>query len=140
MGRITRRQLVKGAMATTGLALVPDGSRGQAQSGTRLRAFWWGNPDRDKRTKAALDAYKAKAGTEISAEALGWGDYWTKLGTQTRGRQRARSDPDGLPLPLRTRAGRPCCRSTPWRRSRSTCRRSPPPRAIAARSTASSTA
>ena len=54
MRRITRRQLVKGAMATTGLALVPDGSRGQAQSGTRLRAFWWGNPDRDKRTKAAL--------------------------------------------------------------------------------------
>ncbi len=85
MKRISRRQFVGGAAALTGTALVAKSIGAHAQAGTRLRAFWWGNPDRDKRTKAALDAYKAKAGTDISAEALGWGDYWTKLGTQTAG-------------------------------------------------------
>jgi multiple sugar transport system substrate-binding protein len=84
MVTITRRQAVAGAAAICALPFPGAGSV-QAQSGTRLRAFWWGNPDRDKRTKAALDAYKQKTGTDISAEALGWGDYWTKLGTQTAG-------------------------------------------------------
>ncbi len=82
---ITRRQLVHGAAAIAGSTLAVTAGPAQSQSATRLRAFWWGNPDRDKRTKAALDAYKAKSGTDISAEALGWGDYWTKLGTQTAG-------------------------------------------------------
>ena len=82
MSVTSRRTFLAGASA---LAVSAAGGAASAQAGTRLRAFWWGNPDRDKRTKAALDAYKAKAGTEISAEALGWGDYWTKLGTQTAG-------------------------------------------------------
>ena len=86
MVQISRRQLAAGAAAAAALATLPIGSdRALAQAGPRLRLFWWGNPDRDKRTKAALDAYKAKTGTEISAESLGWGDYWTKLGTQTAG-------------------------------------------------------
>ncbi len=87
MVHITRRQLAAGAIAAGAISNVPFGNTdiARAQTGIRLRCFWWGNPDRDKRTKAALDAYKAKAGTEISAESLGWGDYWTKLGTQTAG-------------------------------------------------------
>lgn len=85
MVNITRRRLVQGMAALAGTASLPGARTVHAQSGTRLRAFWWGNPDRDKRTKAALDLYKAKSGTDISAEALGWGDYWTKLGTQTAG-------------------------------------------------------
>ena len=86
MTKITRRGVMAGASAAGAVLSTPFGSSGaRAQAGTRLRCFWWGNPDRDKRTKAALDAYKAKSGTEISAEALGWGDYWTKLGTQTAG-------------------------------------------------------
>jgi multiple sugar transport system substrate-binding protein len=80
----TRRQFIAGT-ATAALAATIPGLNALAQTAPRLRAFWWGNPDRDKRTKAALDAYKAKSGTDISAEALGWGDYWTKLGTQTAG-------------------------------------------------------
>jgi multiple sugar transport system substrate-binding protein len=57
-----------------------------AQSGTRLRAYWWGNPERDRRTRAVLDAYQAKnAGVTVSSESVGWGDYWTKLATQTAG-------------------------------------------------------
>jgi multiple sugar transport system substrate-binding protein len=87
MPAFTRRHVLGGSAAalvaasTMGLNV----GAGFAQSGTRLRAFWWGNPDRDKRTKAALDGYKAKFGTDISAESLGWGDYWTKLSTQTAG-------------------------------------------------------
>ncbi len=50
-----------------------------------MRCFWWGNPERDRRTKTALDAYAQKTGIQIAAELLGWGDYWTKLGTQTAG-------------------------------------------------------
>ncbi len=86
MAQITRRQFAAGAMAGA-MSSITFGNMdiARAQAGTRLRCFWWGNPDRDKRTKAALEAYKAKAGTEISAESLGWGDYWTKLGTQTAG-------------------------------------------------------
>lgn len=85
MAHTSRRQFVSGAAAMAGAASVAGGRPAWSQSPARLRAFWWGNPDRDKRTKAALDAYKAKSGTDISAEALGWGDYWTKLGTQTAG-------------------------------------------------------
>ncbi len=84
MARITRRHFVYGGTTAATLALGTFGSA-HAQTGTRLRAFWWGNPDRDKRTKAALEAYKAKTGTDIATESLGWGDYWTKLGTQTAG-------------------------------------------------------
>ena len=85
MPRKSRRQFVHGAAMLAGSTLVGSAGYAQAPSSARVRAFWWGNPDRDKRTKAALDAYKAKSGTDISAEALGWGDYWTKLGTQTAG-------------------------------------------------------
>ena len=84
MTLLTRRQFGSSAAATTAaFGLSP--WLAQAQSATRLRCFWWGNPDRDKRTKALLDAYSKKTGTVIAAESLGWGDYWTKLGTQTAG-------------------------------------------------------
>ena len=86
MSRLTRRQIAGGCAALlaipAGLLTVKDI---RAQTATRLRCFWWGNPERDKRTKAALDAYSQKTGTQIAAKSLGWGDYWTKLGTQTAG-------------------------------------------------------
>ena len=46
---ITRRQLVHGAAAIAGSTLAVTAGPAQSQSATRLRAFWWGNPDRDKR-------------------------------------------------------------------------------------------
>lgn len=78
----TRRQVIAAAGAAATAGLSPSSF---AQAGTRLRAFWWGNPDRDKRTRALLDAYAKKTGMTIAAESLGWGDYWTKLGTQVAG-------------------------------------------------------
>lgn len=79
MTALTRRHFIASAAAAVPWFQV------HAQSGTRLRAFWWGNPDRDKRTRALLDAYAKKNNLQISAESLGWGDYWTKLGTQVAG-------------------------------------------------------
>jgi multiple sugar transport system substrate-binding protein len=78
-----RRQFIQSAGATA-LALAFDRSPALAQN-LRLRAYWWGNPDRDRRTKAMLDAYAKKSGTQIAAESLSWNDYWTKLATQTAG-------------------------------------------------------
>lgn len=80
---LSRRQIVAGAGASMALALSP--SLSLAQTAAKLRCFWWGNPDRDKRTKALLDVYSKKSGVQIAAESAGWGDYWTKLATQTAG-------------------------------------------------------
>lgn len=84
MTAIDRRTALIGSVALA--ASVAAGSRASAQSGTRLRAYWWGNPERDRRTRAALDAYQTRnANVQVSSESVGWGDYWTKLATQTAG-------------------------------------------------------
>ena len=57
-----------------------------AHADTRLRYIWWGNPDRDKRTLAAIDLYKKKeASVSIDPETYAWNDYWPKLATQAAG-------------------------------------------------------
>ncbi len=84
MSLFTRRQFVVSAGAA-GAALSLNPMLAQAQAAVRLRSFWWGNPERDRRTKAVFDAYTKKTGTVIAAESTGWGDYWTKLGTQVAG-------------------------------------------------------
>ncbi len=81
MRTLNRRQLIATAAGAAATGFAPSGFAQAA----KLRAFWWGNPDRDKRTRALLDAYSKKTGLSIAAESLGWGDYWTKLGTQVAG-------------------------------------------------------
>ena len=84
MMSLSRRTVLKGSLAAAASGLV--GQSASAQTEKRLRAYWWGNPERDRRTRAALDAYQAKnSGVVISSESVGWGDYWTKLATQTAG-------------------------------------------------------
>ena len=57
--RFTRREF--GGLLTTGVALGVLASAGRlAYADTRLRYIWWGNPDRDKRTIAAIDLYKTR--------------------------------------------------------------------------------
>jgi pectin-derived oligosaccharide transport system substrate-binding protein len=83
--RLTRRQF--GGLIASGasLAVLASTSR-RAFADTRLRYIWWGNPDRDKRTKAMVALYETKnPGVTISAETYGWNDYWTKLATQAAG-------------------------------------------------------
>jgi multiple sugar transport system substrate-binding protein len=82
MTQFSRRQFVA-SIGSTALGL--NATFSHAQSGTRLRCFWWGNPDRDKRTKALLEGYATKNNLQIGAETVGWGDYWTKLATQVAG-------------------------------------------------------
>ena len=56
----------------------------------RLRYIWWGNPDRDKRTIAAIDLYKTKhPDIAVDPESYAWADYWPKLATQAAGQNLA---------------------------------------------------
>ncbi|MDO1583024.1 ABC transporter substrate-binding protein [Rhizobium oryzicola] len=87
MVEMTRRKLLGTAaagVAASALVGVP------ALAATRIRHYWWGNPERDKRTFAVIDLFqKANPGIEVSGETIGWGDYWTKMATQTAGRNMA---------------------------------------------------
>jgi multiple sugar transport system substrate-binding protein len=77
------------------LAVLAGGALGAAAAGARravaadevrLRVTWWGNPDRDRRTNALMEAYqKSHPNVRVLGEALGWGDYWAKLATQVAG-------------------------------------------------------
>ncbi len=83
--RISRREfnrLMGAGVAAGTFASFP----GRSFAETRLRYIWWGNPDRDKRTRAMVDLYQKKdAGVTVDAETYGWNDYWTKLATQAAG-------------------------------------------------------
>lgn len=81
---ITRRHLLGGIAAGAGLAAL-SATPSFAQSRT-IRHFWWGNPTRDKRTFEVIDLFQKKhPDIKVSGEAIGWGDYWTKMATQTAG-------------------------------------------------------
>ncbi len=86
--KMTRRGLMStmgAGLAASTLAGVP--ALAQARS---IRHYWWGNPERDKRTFAVIDTFqKAKTDIKVSGETIGWGDYWTKMATQTAGRNMA---------------------------------------------------
>jgi multiple sugar transport system substrate-binding protein len=89
MSRLTRRGF--GALAGTALGSLALGVGGRdAFAETRLRFYWWGNPERNKRTYEVVELYKNKQ-PEIAVvpETLGWDDYWTKMATQASGRNMA---------------------------------------------------
>ena len=82
----TRRGALTLVAGSLLLGAASVGAGPAAAEDVRLRLTWWGNPDRDKRTFAAIDAYQAaKPNVRIDGQALGWGDYWPKLATQTVG-------------------------------------------------------
>ena len=57
----------------------------------RLRLFWWGNPERNKRTYARSSTSTSRSipDVAIDAETIGWDDYWPKMATQASGRNMA---------------------------------------------------
>jgi multiple sugar transport system substrate-binding protein len=58
-----------------------------AQAAETVRLIWWGNPDRDRRTKEVVDLYMSKnPDVTVVPENYSWGDYWQKLATQAAGR------------------------------------------------------
>ncbi len=84
----------------------------------RIRHFWWGNPERDKRTFAVIDIFNGKnPGIVVEGETLGFNDYFTKLTTQIARRQHAGRVPERLWQHGRVhQQGRRPSRSTrPWR-------------------------
>lgn len=88
MTKISRRQAlgtIGGAAAAAALPAMP-----ALAADRSVRHFWWGNPERDKRTFAVIDVFqKNHPDIEVSGETIGWGDYWTKMATQTAGKNMA---------------------------------------------------
>lgn len=81
---ITRRSLFK-QLGVAAAALALPGTAALAAN-RKVRHFWWGNPERDKRTFAVIDVFqKDNPDITLSGETIGWGDYWTKMATQTAG-------------------------------------------------------
>jgi multiple sugar transport system substrate-binding protein len=56
------------------------------QDKARIRHYWWGNPERDKRTFAVIDIFNGKnSNIEVVGETVGFADYFPKLATQIAG-------------------------------------------------------
>ncbi|SPF78119.1 ABC transporter substrate-binding protein [Pseudoprimorskyibacter insulae] len=82
--KLTRR-LFLGSMGTATAATILPAFPAFAQDRS-IRHFWWGNPTRDKNTFNVIDLFQgANPGIKVSGETIGWGDYWTKMATQTAG-------------------------------------------------------
>jgi multiple sugar transport system substrate-binding protein len=85
---LTRKSFLRtggGVLAGTyllGLAGCGGGSQGDAA----LRMTWWGNPERDKNMRRALDLYQQQnAGSTVNEEITPFDAYWDKMATQTAG-------------------------------------------------------
>ena len=106
---VTRRSVTRRSVLRTGVAAGAVAGLGLPAfaADTRLRMFWWGSKERADRTETVNKLYSSqKPASRITGEILGWGDYWPRLATQVGRAQRARRDPDGLPLHLRICAPR----------------------------------
>ena len=83
MSKLNRRLFM--GVAGSAVALSAMGRPAFAQ-GAQVRHFWWGNPERDKRTFAVIDIFNEKnPDIVVSGETLGFADYFTKLTTQIAG-------------------------------------------------------
>jgi multiple sugar transport system substrate-binding protein len=84
---INRRTLLKSTVALGGAAAL--GTLGAARAraeAVRLRATWWGSPDRARRTTDVAKLFSDRnPDVTIAGEPVG-SDYWAKLGTSMAGR------------------------------------------------------
>ncbi|MFC0672723.1 ABC transporter substrate-binding protein [Brachybacterium hainanense] len=88
----TRRQTLALGLAVPGLAALaacgPNAAGGggggaDADGTSSLRLTWWGNPTRNEKTTAVIEAFTAVDDTiSISEEPGEWSGYWDKLATQ----------------------------------------------------------
>jgi multiple sugar transport system substrate-binding protein len=78
---LTTTASAAGALAVAGALGTPAFAQDR-----RVRHFWWGNPERDKRTFAVIDIFNGKnPGIVVEGETLGFADYFTRLTTQIAG-------------------------------------------------------
>lgn len=84
---INRRDLLLRSLAIGVGATVSQSPLSAARAAeVALRLYWWGSPDRSRRTLAVARLFEqAHAGITATGEAVG-GDYWTKLATMLVGR------------------------------------------------------
>lgn len=84
MSKVSRRTVLAGMGVAAAAATLP--SVPAFAQDRRIRHFWWGNPDRNKRTYAVIDVFKKNhPDIDVTGENIGWSDYWTKMATQTAG-------------------------------------------------------
>lgn len=91
MSTFNRRKFLGTAAAAAGSAAILSamGNSAFAQD-RRIRHFWWGNPERDKRTFEVIRLFNEKnPGIVVAGETLGSADYFTRLTTQIAGRNMA---------------------------------------------------
>ena len=83
--RLDRRQFLSAGAVAALLPMV--GTRGVfAADVAKVRHFWWGNPERDKRTFAVIDIFNEKhPDIEVVGETVSFPDYFPKLNTQIAG-------------------------------------------------------
>ncbi|MGO4705987.1 ABC transporter substrate-binding protein [Microvirga sp. 2MCAF38] len=84
---ISRRDLLQRTMALGAGALASQMPFLPAQAANAaLRLYWWGSPDRSKRTLDVAKLFEqSHPGVQATGESVG-GDYWTKLATMVVGR------------------------------------------------------
>lgn len=88
MSKFNRRQFLHRSAAGAGslMAMTALGGLPAFAQDRQIRHFWWGNPERDKRTFAVIELFNQKnPGIVVSGETLGFADYFTKLTTQIAG-------------------------------------------------------
>ncbi len=88
MTKFTRRQFAQGLAAAAALPMLL-GAHGAAAA-KRMRFFWWGNPERDRRTNEIIKLFMSRnSGVTIDGETLAFQDYWPKMATQAAGNNMA---------------------------------------------------
>ena len=86
MTKLNRRNFLAKSAAVSGAAALSSVSTAAFAQDRRIRHFWWGNPERDRRTFEVIDIFNQKhADIGVVGETLGFGDYFQKLTTQTAG-------------------------------------------------------
>jgi multiple sugar transport system substrate-binding protein len=89
MNPLHRRSFVRLAGAALAAPWLLGGAGRAALAQATLRLFWWGNPERDKRTFEVLELFQQQGGGAVNGEAIGWPDYWPKMATQAAGQNMA---------------------------------------------------
>ncbi|MBL4806527.1 MAG: extracellular solute-binding protein [Rhodobacteraceae bacterium] len=83
---MNRRKFLATTAATTGAAALSSVGTVALAQDRQIRHFWWGNPERDRRTFGVIDVFNGKHDDiEVIGETLGFGDYFQKLTTQVAG-------------------------------------------------------
>jgi multiple sugar transport system substrate-binding protein len=83
---ISRRSFLRSVGISAGAGALASSVLPALAQDRRIRHFWWGNPDRDQRTFAAIDIFNAaRPDIAVVGESVGFADYFPKLTTQIAG-------------------------------------------------------